>query len=207
MRRLLLIALLLPAMAAARDLGVIGPTYAINEPDMLAQLHTRLKQAETDGTLQTMEDEMKARYVAHAQRPKGIALPRADQHRVHFFDPTVVLSQDIRDQRGQVLWQAGTKVNPLDYVSMNQQWLFFDGDDPQQRQWARDYLTRYPNQVRPILTQGEALKLSEDWGVRLYFDQHGSYSRRFGLRALPALLSQQGKQLRIDEIAPETPHD
>ena len=190
------------AQATIYDLGVVGQTYEIAEPDMLQGFYSKLRKAEAEGKMAEVEAEMKQRFIDHANRPKGITLPRAEEHRVRYYDPSTVLSQDIVDHEGNVLWPAGTKVNPLEYIAMSQQWLFFDGDDPEQTAWARDYLQRYPNQVRPILVQGAVLELAKAWDTRLYFDQHGSYVKKFGIKAVPALISQEGKKLRIDEVVP-----
>jgi len=209
MQRFVLVALLLlsnTVCATVYDLGVVGQTYEIAEPDMLEGFYSKLREAEANGKMAEVEEQMKERFIAHANRPKGVALPRTQQHRVHYFDPTIVLSQNIVDHEGNVLWPAGTTVNPLDYVPMTQQWLFFDADDPEQAAWAHDYLKRSPNQVRPILTQGAVLELTEAWQIRLYFDQHGKYVDKFGIRTVPSLISQEGKKLRIDEIVPGDNH-
>ena len=202
----LLLSISFSAHATVYDLGVVGQTYEIAEPDMLEGFYSKLREAEADGKMAEVEEQMKERFIAHANRPKGITLPRTQNHRVHYFDPTIVLSQDIVDHEGNVLWPVGTTVNPLEYVPMTQQWLFFDGDDPVQAAWAHDYLKRYPNQVRPILIQGAVLDLTEAWEVRLYFDQHGKYVEKFGIKAVPSLISQEGKKLRIDEIVPGDSH-
>ncbi len=205
MNRLLVFILLLVTSsvhATVYDLGVVGQTYEIAEPDMLQSFYSKLRQAEADGKMAEVEAEMKQRFIDHANRPKGIELPRAKERRVYYYDPSTVLTQDIVDHEGNILWPAGTKVNPLDYVAMSQQWIFFNGDDPEQAAWARDYLQRYPNRVRPILIQGAVLELSKAWDTRLYFDQHGNYVEKFGIKHVPAILSQEGKKLRIDEVVP-----
>jgi len=203
-RFIMLVVLLVTSNAHATvyDLGVVGQTYEIAEPDMLQSFYRKLRKAEAEGKMAEVEAEMKQRFIDHANRPKGIALPRAETHRVRYYDPSTVLSQDIVDHEGNVLWPAGTKVNPLEYIAMSQQWLFFNGDDPEQTVWAQDYLQRYPNRVRPILIQGAVLELAKALDTRLYFDQHGSYVKKFGIKAVPALISQEGKKLRIDEVVP-----
>ena len=208
MRRFAIIVLLLSSTAhgTVYNLGVIGQTYEIAEPNMLESFHTKLRAAQANGKMAEVEAQMKERFVAHAQRPNGIDLPRSQQHRTRYYDPSVILSQEIIDHEGNVLWPAGTTVNPLDYVPLSQQWLFFDGDDPEQSAWAHAYLKRYPDQVRPILTRGAILELSEAWQVRLYFDQHGAYVKKFGIKAVPALITQEGNKLRIDEIVPGEDH-
>ncbi len=198
----LLLSLSCTSYATVYDLGVIGQTYEIAEPDMLKGFYSKLREAEANGKMAEVEAQMKERFVAHANRPKGVTLPRAQEQRVRYYDPTMVLSQDIIDHQGNVLWPAGTTVNPLEYIAMRRQWLFFNGDDPEQTAWAHAYLNRYPNQVRPILTQGAVLDLSEAWQVRVYFDQQGKYVEKFGIKAVPAVISQEGNKLRIDEIAP-----
>ncbi len=203
---LLLLSVSTAAHAAVHDLGTVGQTYGIAEPDMLEGFYSRLREAEASGRMAEVEKEMKARFVAYANRPSGVALPRAQERRVRYFDPSMVLSRDIVDHEGNVLWPAGTTVNPLEYITMSQQWLFFDGDDPEQAAWAHDYLKRYPNQVHPILTQGAVLELMDTWQIRLYFDQGGKYVEKFGIEALPSLISQEGKKLRIDEIVPGDGH-
>jgi len=208
--RLLLVTFLLVLASSVNakvyDLGSVGQTYKIAEPDMLEGFYAKLKQAEANGKMAEVEAQMKERFIAHANRPKGIALPRTQVHRVHYYDPTIVLSQDIVDHEGNVLWPAGTTVNPLDYTAMSQQWLFFNADDPEQTAWAHAYLKRHPYHVRPILTQGAVLELSEAWQTRLYFDQYGKYVEKFGIKTLPALIRQEGKKLRIDEIVPGDDH-
>lgn len=188
------------------DLGVIGQTYEITEPSMLDSIHSKLKVAEENGELAKIEEDIKKRFVAYANRPNGIALPRTKEHKVRHFDPTVRFAQSIKDQAGNVLWPAGTTVNPLDYITLSQRWIFFNADDPDQAAWARAYWKRSPEQVRFILTQGAVLKLMETWGVRLYFDQGGKLVKHFGIESLPAVISQDGKRLRIDEIVPEGAH-
>lgn len=205
MKRFFVLAVLLVtsnAHATVYDLGVVGQTYEISEPDMLQSFYSKLRKAEAEGKMAEVEAEMKQRFIDHANRPKGVVLPRAETHRVRYYDPSTVLSQDIVDHEGNVLWPAGTKVNPLEYIAMAQQWLFFNGDDPEQAVWAQDYLQRYPNLVRPILIQGAVLELAKAWDTRLYFDQHGTYVEKFGIKAVPALISQEGKKLRIDEVVP-----
>lgn len=193
----------IPIASAGTDLGVIGQTYEIAEPSMLENIHAKLKTAEENGELAKIEKDMKARFIAYANRPRGVSLPRTKTHKVRYFDPTVRFAQSIKDHEGKVLWPAGTTVNPLDYISLSQQWIFFNADDPDQATWAEAYVKRYPEQVRLILTQGAVLKLMETWDIRLYFDQGGKLVERFGIETLPSVISQDGKRLRIDEIVPE----
>jgi len=185
------------------DLGVVGQTYDIAEPDLLDHFYTKLNAAKDSGELAKIESEMKERATAYANRPRGVALPRTKVNKVSYFDPSVNFTQSIKDHEGNVLWPAGTRVNALDYMTMSQQWIFFNGDDPDQAAWAQAYANRYPEQVLLILTQGAVIELMNAWDKRIYFDQGGKLVKRFGIETLPSVVSQSGKRLRIDAIVPE----
>jgi len=51
-----------------------------------------------------------------------------------------------------------------------------------------------------ILTGGSYLDLMRRWKRPVYYDQQGQLVEKFGIRHVPALVSQEGKRLRIDEI-------
>jgi len=190
------------------DLGVVGQTYDIAEPNLLDHFYAKLNAAKKSGALAKIESEIKERATGYANRPRGVALPRTKENKVHYFDPSVHFTQDIKDHEGNTLWPAETRVNPLDYMTMSRQWVFFNGDDPDQVTWAQTYANRYPEQILLILTQGAVLELMKDWGQRIYFDQGGKLVKRFGIKTLPSVISQAGKRLRIDAIVPEiTAHD
>ena len=44
------------------------------------------------------------------------------------------------------------------------------------------------------------LDLMQAWRRPVYFDQHGRLTRQFGVTQVPALVSQDGARLRIDEL-------
>jgi conjugal transfer pilus assembly protein TraW len=48
---------------------------------------------------------------------------------------------------------------------------------------------------------GSYLALMQRWQVLVYYDQQGALTRKLGITHVPALVSQEGKQLRIDELA------
>ena len=94
----------------------------------------------------------------------------------------------------------GTKANPLDIVSLSRHLLFFDARDSRQVRRARELMTHYQGKVKPILTGGSYLDLMKSWRVPVYYDQQGMLTRRLGITQVPALVSQEGKRLRIDEM-------
>jgi len=183
----------------AQDLGVVGPVYPIAEQDMLVTIEQRLKALEESGELARIEEDAKARYRAYVERPKGVHLPRAKKNRTYYVDPSLTVPYDIRDHEGRIIHPAGTTVNPLDYITLSKQLLFFDGDDPIQVEWARSMFEKNPTQIKPILTNGPILALMKEWQARLYLDQRGQLVDKFRIKRVPAVVSRDGMRLKVVE--------
>jgi conjugal transfer pilus assembly protein TraW len=199
----LALALLLSGSAArAVDLGVIGPTYGISEPHLLNFIEQRLRDKERSGELLRLMQDAQARGVEAVRRPLAVPGLRATEAaRTFYVDPTFTLDRNIVDAQGRLMFAAGLRKNPLDVVSLSKQLLFFDARDSRQVTRARELMARHDGKVKPILTGGSYLDLMKAWRVPVYFDQQGSLTRRFGIRQVPALVSQEGLRLRVDEVA------
>ncbi len=108
--------------------------------------------------------------------------------------------ENITDAKGNILVPAGTRQNPLAVVSLSKHLLFFDGSDERQVAWAHATIARYGGKVKPILVAGSYLALMQRWQLPVYFDQQGALTHKLGITHVPALVSQEGLQLRIDEL-------
>lgn len=187
--------------AYATDLGVIGPTYEISEPHLLKMIEQRLREKERTGELKRLEEEAKARGVDAVTNPQPVAGIRTTQAaRTFYMDPSFTLDRNILDAQGRLLFPAGTRKNPLEIVSLSKHLLFFDARDRRQVNRARELLATYQGKVKPILTGGSYLDLMKSWRIPVYYDQQGWLTRRFGIHQVPALVSQEGQRLRIDEL-------
>ena len=189
------------ASTHATDLGTLGPTYEIAEPHLLQMIEQRLREKERSGELQRLMQEAQTRGIDSVQRPAPVPGLRATETaRTFYVDPSFTLDRNVVDAQGRLLFAAGTRKNPLDVVSLSKHLLFFDARDPRQVARARELLTRYDGKLKPILTGGSYLDLMKAWRVAVYFDQQGTLIRRFGIRQDPAIVSQEGQRLRIDEM-------
>ena len=193
--------LLLPTFAGAADLGTLGPTYGIAEPHLLNFIEQRLRDKERSGELQRLMQEAQSRGIDAVKRPQPVAGLRATEGpRTFYVDPTFTLDRNVVDAQGRLLFAAGTRKNPLEVVSLSKRLLFFDARDPRQVARARELIASYGGKVKPILTGGSYLDLMKAWRVAVYFDQQGTLTRRFGIQQVPALVSQEGQRLRVDEV-------
>lgn len=200
---LALVVMLIAATAPlhAREIGVIGPVYPIAEPDLLEEILARLRAASEDGTLARLQRQALAgvrQSVEHPAPVTGVA--RTTQARHFYFDPSIVVQEAIRDIDGRVLVAPGTRVNPLDVVALSQALLFFDARDAKQLLHARKLIDERDGKVKVILTGGSYLELMRRWQRPVFYDQQGALTTKLGIRQVPALVTQEGATLRIDEL-------
>jgi conjugal transfer pilus assembly protein TraW len=185
----------------AQDLGVIGPVYPIAEPSLLEVILGRLRAAEQDGTLARLQRDAQARVRKTVDEPAPVAgLGRARQARRFHHDPSIVVQEAILDSDGRVIVPPGTVVNPLDTVRLSQALLFFDARDREQVEQARRLVDARHGQVKVILTGGSYLDLMRRWQRPVFYDQQGALTTRLGIHHVPALVTQDGRRLRIDEL-------
>jgi conjugal transfer pilus assembly protein TraW len=203
---LLFLATLAALAAAARtwaeDLGTVGPTYAIEETHLLNAIERQLREKEKSGELAHLEEAAKQRIIDSIEHPKPLAGIRHTQTaRSFYFDPSIVVRENITDAKGNIIVPAGMRVNPLEIVSLSKHLLFFDGTDERQVERARKLIAHYQGKLKPILVAGSYLALMQRWQLPVYFDQQAALTRKLGITQVPALVSQEGTQLRIDELA------
>jgi conjugal transfer pilus assembly protein TraW len=172
----------------SKDFGVRGKVAPIEEHDPIVLIQSKLKSMEERGELERHNLELQKKTQAAIERPKPVeGVTNAQKGRVFYYDPTYVVKEDLKDHLGG-FYKKGTRVNPLETVSLSQNLLFFDGDDPDQVAFAKEKLKDVP--LKLILTKGAPLALSETWKVPVYFDQSGRLTKQLGIHHVPALVTQ-----------------
>jgi conjugal transfer pilus assembly protein TraW len=185
----------------AENLGKIGPIYPIAERNLLDHIMSRLREKERSGELLKYEQLAKERARQSINNPKPVAgLRSVFVARTYYFDPTFVLDRNVVDERGNVLFPAGTRKNPLEVVGLSKHLLFFDARDARQITRARELIEVYQGRVKPILVGGSYIDLMKAWKLPVFYDQEGVLVRKLGITAVPAIVSQEGQRLRIDEV-------
>ena len=193
----LLLAAAPPGAVSAKDLGVRGATWPVAEPDLLAQIEARLIEMPRSGALARLQEEARANARRTLEEPDaapGIAPAREERSRL--FDPAITVARDIRTSDGTLIAAAGTRVNPLERMTLARDLLFVDGRREAEIAWA---LSR-DRPAKIVLLAGRPLELMRRHRRPFFFDQGGRLAARFGLRLTPALVAQDGTRLRITEI-------
>ena len=135
--------------ASAKDLGVRGATWPVAEPDLLAEIEARLLDMQRSGELARLQDEARARARRRLEEPDpvpGIAPARTGRSRL--FDPSIAVERDIRTPDGALIVAAGTRVNPLERMTLARDLLFVDGRRDAEIAWALAREQALPADVR-----------------------------------------------------------
>lgn len=198
---LLCLTTLAPLVTAAlgRDHGVMGQTWPIAEPDLLATIDTKLRTLDANGRIGRMQHELGAKTRNRVRNPlpvPGISATRKDRR--WMFDPSIVIENDVRDQKGNVIAARGVRVNPLALINMTTDLVFVDGRETEQLEWATTNWVGAKAKI--IFVSGSPFDRMGEYQRRFFFDQHGTLTGHFGIAHVPAVVSQKGELLEVREV-------
>lgn len=188
----------LSLQASAADIGTFGDTWDIREHDLITVLKKNLEQHFSGKSQEQIEKEMQQKAEDEAMRPPPVeGLATARETRSRLFDPSFTVQRDIADQNGVVFAHKGEKVNPFDVISVFDETLYFiDADDDRQIAWMKQQVPRTTTS-RVILVNGNVRDNATALGSRVYFDQTGSITKKFGITQVPAEVKQAPGQKRF----------
>jgi len=192
--------------AYTKDLGKVGETYPIKEIDMLDFIQSRLRQMQQNGDLEKINKQMIEKVKTRSDRPdpvKGISPTKT--YRKWFVDPSVVIKNNIIDMQEKIIVKAGTVVNPLTHISLKSVFVFYDGDNKTQVTWAMKQDKILKGRTKLILINGSIVEQNNIFKKskkKVLFDQHGILVNRFKIQHTPALATQEGLQIKVEEVVP-----
>lgn len=191
----LLSLLILISALEAKDLGIQGHVFPIEEESLLEWLKTKTQSLSKE-EIEAVQQKLQKHYVSSFREPHSVQnLSNAKIYRVSYVDPTLCADQDIKNHEGQIIVRKGSCINPLDNIEQLDDLLFFDANNPQHLEWARAQ-----SKAKWVLTHGRPMELEELEGRAVFFDQSGFLVERFGLKHLPAKVSKDGLRLKVEEI-------
>ena len=189
--------------AESVDFGVMGEVFPILEQNLIEVILQKLNKLQADGKLEVYQQQIQDRVKNGIERPNSVKdVVHTQTPRSYTFDPSIVVSRDLKDQHGQVFYQKGTRVNPLTIRPMTKPLLLIDGDETDHLTWAFKMLKTYPL-AKIIFIKGAPLKIMKEIGLTIYFDQQGVICKRFGIKQVPALITQKDGLLLIQEMKAE----
>ena len=200
LRKIILLALLtLSFEVKAKDFGMRGKVFEIAERNMLEMIRAKLAFMKDSGEIDAKNQEMKDRLLSYLNRPKEVDWIRdAELEREYYYDPSYKLEKDLSDHEGNVFAKKGKVINPLEYMPLTGKLLFINGDNEKQVAWAVNKAKE--EKIKIILIRGNLLDLMRSKKIRMYFDQGGVLSKKFGIEAAPAIIEQVDLRLLIKEM-------
>ncbi|ENU1173979.1 TPA: type-F conjugative transfer system protein TraW [Klebsiella michiganensis] len=188
------------AGAIAKDLGTWGNAFEPTEQDILVFIQKRLSSMEQSGEMDRLKNEAIERVKRNAVRPPPVeGLSPATQYRSFSYDPTFTVNETITDMKGNIIARKGDRVNPLDRVPYNQTLFFIDGDNRDEMRWMKQQLAS-TGDFKIILVKGNIKETSDALDERIYFDQAGVLTTKFGFEHTPTRVSRDGQVLKVEEI-------
>jgi conjugal transfer pilus assembly protein TraW len=189
--------------AGVTNLGRQGPTSAVIEENIVSVMKQRMANIDMD--------KKKRDAVANFWKKQDfVTLPSAEEHKVFYIDPTVQVSSDIVNPRGDVLARAGQRINPLHKAPTKNTYYLFDASREGHTQWAA-------SKVRPPGVDGvqmfmtATIRQHDGWdhlsSVRSTLNREvhlipQELVDRFHISALPAIVSTDLTRgvLRVEQI-------
>jgi conjugal transfer pilus assembly protein TraW len=205
----ILLLMLAVTSAQAKNLGVWGPLFPIEEQDIREFIYQRLNEMEQNGEMTLLNKKFIKNVKEHALRPTPVAgltvigntkkAKETKETKTFYYDPTYILNRDIEDYEGNIIAKKGTIINPLDTITLHGVLFFLDADDKRQIKWALSNAKKY-DYVRYILVKGNIKEAGKKLNDRIYFDQYGLITKQLGIKHIPCIVKQEGKKLQIQEF-------
>jgi conjugal transfer pilus assembly protein TraW len=190
-------------LAYAKNLGVWGPLFPIEEQDIREFIYQRLNEMEQNGEMAKLNEKFIKNVKEHTLCPTPVSgLTTTKEPKTFYYDPTYILNKDIEDHEGNIIAKKETVINPLDTITLHGVLFFLDADDKRQIKWALENAKKH-DYVRYVLVKGNIKEAGKRLNDRIYFDQYGSITHKLGIRHIPCIVKQEGKKLQTQEFALE----
>lgn len=177
--------------AQARVVGWQGVTYPIKERDMLELIQERAAKVD----MQALETRLQNEIREHAENFKSVdavsGLPPAREPRHYRVDLTYTVPQDITDIKGNIVYPAGHKLNPLRVMAgqgLHYPFLLLaiNGERREEIEWFINSEFNNPR-VKLLITDGYPYKLAESV-QRPVFQLSKLIKDRFVIQETPTLV-------------------
>lgn len=174
--------LAMPLLAA--ESHVIGRVYDIAEPDALQEIQSRVSQIDWQ---KVMSEGVERNTAA-----QPVPLPGAKENRSRYHIPWYTTEFDVKDQTGAVIYPKGYRFNPLEHVRLPQRLVFIAEQDVP---WAKNHLNTTD---MVMITSGDYREIAVEL-ERPVFILTEEVRDRMALQSVPAIVTQEGPTLRIEE--------
>ncbi len=167
-----------------------GTAYEIVEPDLLQEIQQKAQQVDWQALSRNMQ-----------LTQEFVRLPIAQEDKSYYHTPIAVLPFEVKDKDGKILYPKGFKFNPLKYTTLPNQLIVLG--------YPRhlDMVSNLSSLVSPddtlLIANMDTREFIKKTGKRAFLLTKDA-AKRLGVKRLPAVISQQGDKLFIEEYTPRS---
>jgi hypothetical protein len=171
-----------------------GRTYEIVEPDAYEEILNAVKRVDVEKFKKTLQKRIKELAVVNE-----FNIPYAKETRTRYFEPRYELPFDIVDANGRVIYPKGFTFNPLQYMTLQGIFVFFDAGSPLHLNWLKKEGYTKRLDVMFIAVKGDVLEASRVLKAPVYRASK-ILLERFDVKRIPSIIKQNGGYLEITEV-------
>jgi len=183
--RISIVLLMLISSFSFAEQKIIGKTYKIAEPDPYQEIADRASKIDLSGMKEEIQE--KQTFIKKYRVP---TLPRAEHDSSTLVTPVAKSPTDIYGKDG-LLYPKGFEFNPLEYRSMRGRIVIMDQSDIGK--------IELQGLDTVIINKGDIKESSDLLKRPVFILDRLTASTLTKLRAVPTIISQQGKQLQYEE--------
>lgn len=176
---------------AVSDYGRYGNLYEIKEQSVVEFMQAKIAEALEKFKEKAPEIAKKAMILSKYDG----RFEKAKEDKVFHINPSIILTEDIADLNGKVLFPAGTVIDPTEHIALSGKYLIIDGNDESQVEYARDGVFE-----KIMIASGDASQVMKKIKKRVYF-VNDLIIQRFSISRLPSIIEQEGRLIRVTEKA------
>lgn len=187
----------------SKEFIVQAKKYDIVEEDAMLYIKKKLMAMQNSGEIAKLQKKWQENSVKSAKRPKDATqiVKYRNKTNIRYYDPSIRVTNDLKNHEGKIFAKAGTIINPLARVGFYQpRLLFIDGDKKEHINFAHK-LYQEKKDTKIILVRGNIIDIMKSKKIRLFFDQNGVLVKKFNLQYFPSLITRENDLLKITEIA------
>ncbi len=176
------------------DLGQVGNTWSVIEQDVTEELKTTARKS-FDAAIGDIR-----RNIKKYQPAEGVyRLPPCEKNASFAVDMTWTLGRDLRDGNGKIIYPAGYRFNPLEYVSFTQILVVLDATNPDQMAWFTQSPYGTDGRVLLLLSDGYAFDVMSRLNRPVYYLSK-TIAERLKLRSVPSVVHSVNKKMEVFEL-------
>ena len=184
----------------AKDLGVRGHTFKIEEPSLVERISRELSEVDWEEINQGIAKKAKKKF-SNLENASGLIRASADEMKLH--DMSFRVTRDIwapqPDGNEVLIARKGTIINPFDIRIPRTRFFFFNPKDELQLKIAeklyRDNLYRFI----PVIVEGDIPHLIKKWGAQVYY-AYPFVVKQLRVEKYPSLIGVKDKMLAVYEF-------